>query len=83
MNILSFQSENANEVDIDLDEVLDIEDEKLQKKFIRVRIHFLTTLTQLCNCNRKKYLKAYITSADSVPILFYIFNKMLAVIQTN
>jgi len=29
------ESENTNEVDIDLDEVLDIEDEKLQKKFIR------------------------------------------------
>ena len=33
---LLFQTESVNEVDIDLDEVLDIEDEDLQKRFIRV-----------------------------------------------
>ena len=37
-----------NEVDIDLDEVLDIEDEDLQKRFIRVSI-LLKTLDSLLN----------------------------------
>ena len=35
-NVIYFQTESANEVDIDLDEVLDIEDENQRKKFILV-----------------------------------------------
>ena len=40
-NLISFQTESANEIDIDLDEVLDIEDENKRKEFIRVRINLI------------------------------------------
>ena len=35
-NLIYFQTEFPNNVDIDLDEILDIEDENQRKKFIRV-----------------------------------------------
>ena len=40
-NVISFQTESANEVDIDLDEVLDIDNENKRKEFIRVRTYLL------------------------------------------
>ena len=40
-NVISFQTESSNEVDIDLDEVLDIEDESKRKDFIRVSTNLL------------------------------------------
>ena len=46
-NLIYFQTEFPNNVDIDLDEILDIEDENQRKKFIRVSYLILNCIFRL------------------------------------
>ena len=62
-----------NEVDIDLDEVLDIEDEDLQKRFIRVSIVLKTLESWLNNSFIQDVLTDSRSSKEVINVSFNLF----------